>query len=89
MGGIVIEILGFKETGRWGGHAADVAEFLQMRDIDMVSKGDDHNGTIIFDPMRRIITIDSDYFKMPYKALKFWRNIGFDVVFKGEDSWEE
>lgn len=88
MGGIVIEILGFKETGRWSGHSSSVAKFLQMEDIDMVSKGDDHDGTIIFDPMLRRITINSDYFKMPYEALKFWRNIGFDVVFSGEDAWE-
>ena len=89
MGGIVIKILGFKETGKWGAHSSDVANFLQMNEIEMVSKGDDHDGTITFDPMLRRIIIDSDYFKMPYKALKFWRNIGFDVTFKGESEWEE
>ena len=85
----MIEILGFKETGTWGAHASDVAKFLQMENIEMTAKGDDHNGTIVFDPMLRRITINSDYFKMPWSALKFWRNIGFDIVFSGEEEWEE
>ena len=88
MGGITIEILGFKETGKWCGHSSAVAKFLQLDEIEMVSNGDSHDGTIVFDPILRKITINSDYFSMPNKAIKFWRNIGFDIIFSGECEWE-
>lgn len=48
----------------------------------------EYDGTVEFDPINRTITINSDYFNLPSKAIKFWRNIGFDIILTGETQWE-
>jgi len=91
MGGIVIKIEGFDETLEWNAHSLTVAKFLSMGnpcdENDLIQlihegQGDRHDGTITFDPDTRRIILNTDYFKIPASALKFWRAIGFDVIFK-------
>lgn len=86
MGGIVIIIKDPMISGgerRWSGHASNVANFFKLKDISAVAapkKGDSHNGTITFDVDRKIIIVDSDYFKLSKEDVRFWRLLGFDVL---------
>jgi len=88
MGGLVIRIEDFEQTIEWNAHSATVADFMKLGNdddpIEMIweGKGDRHDGTIIFDPKKKQIIMNTDYFKMPERALRFWRAIGFDVTFK-------
>jgi hypothetical protein len=88
MGGLVIKIKDFDETIEWNAHSLTVANFLRLGTnddpIDMVreNQGDRHDGEIIFCPKEKQIIVDTDYFSMPKRALKFWRAIGFDIVLK-------
>ena len=88
MGGIVIKIEGFQETIEWNAHSATVADFLRLGTLDQLikmvreNKGDRADGKIIFDPAKKQIIIDTDYFSMPKRAIKFWRALGFDIVLK-------
>jgi hypothetical protein len=90
MGGIEIRVRGNTKTTAWNAHSSDIADFMTLGNeysntaLKMVSEGggDSYDGIIIFDPVNKQIILDTEYFKMPYRALEFWRTIGFDIVFK-------
>lgn len=81
MGGIVIEVKTPHGLRRWGGHAEDVMNFFNLKDISaLVGKGDSHNGTITIDPARRMIILDTDYFTPSKETIRFWKCLGFDIL---------
>ena len=84
MGGIVIQVEYVQENIEWNGRSFDVANFMNLDEIEItgIGEGDRHNGHIFFDPVKRQITINTEYFSMSAAALKFWRSIGFDVCFE-------
>jgi hypothetical protein len=91
MGGLVIRIKDFEETIEWNAHSAVVAEFINLGSHDSPIKmtrlggGDNHDGDITFDPDQRQIIINTDYFWLSKRAIKFWRAIGFDIVLKNTE----
>lgn len=85
MGGIVITVKTVHGKREWSGHAEDVSNFFNRKDISAVvapAEGDMHNGTITFDPERRTIILDTDYFTPSKETIRFWNCLGFDVLGK-------
>lgn len=84
MGGIVIRVETDKQAKsiyQFNAQSLDVANFMSLSGIETINGvGDSYNGTIIFDVEKKILTINSDYFKLPDSAFLFWRALGFIVV---------
>jgi len=91
MGGIVIKVKTIHGLREWTGHAQDVSNFFNRKDISAIvapAEGDSHNGTITIDPESRSIILDTDYFTPSRETIRFWNCLGFDVLdkLKGEGS---
>lgn len=91
MGGIVITVKTSHGKREWSGHAEDVSNFFNRKNIGAVvapAEGDSHNGTITIDAERQTIILDTDYFTPSKETIRFWNCLGFEVLgkLKGEGS---